>query len=104
MLRDYINFNSKSDTMCCLIRTSYIYNSCIFKDVEDELDQLQNSNQITDSVEDDVVYNARGKNVGSLFSYLATILLYSEPDSCLILFFRCFVQIILSQKATYGGK
>jgi hypothetical protein len=82
-----INFNSKSDTMCCLIHTSYIYNSCIFKYVEDELDQLQNStNQITDSVEDDVLYNARGKNVGSLFGYLATILLYSEPNSCLILF------------------
>jgi hypothetical protein len=91
--------------MWCLIHTSYIYNSCIFEDVEDEFDQLQNSNQIRDSVEDDVLYIARGKNVGSLFGYLATILLYSEPDSCLILFLgRCFIQIIPSQKATYGDK
>jgi hypothetical protein len=73
MLRDNINFNSKSDTMCCLIHTSYIYNSCIFKEVEDELDQLKASTyQITDLVEDDVLYNARGNPYH----------IYFRSDSC----------------------
>jgi hypothetical protein len=74
--------NTESDTKCCLSPHSYIYNSCILKVVEDELDQLEAStNQITDSIEDEVFYNPRGKNVGSLLGYIATLAIYKSDTN-----------------------
>jgi hypothetical protein len=41
-----VTMNTESDTRCCLILYSYIYNSCILKVVDDELDQLELCNTL----------------------------------------------------------